>query len=146
MNNIKLEAKNGNEGIILSYLKEFASPALVERINNGNKTLAQCWKYITSEAKKKAKNGCACIEDSTVYGWAIHFFEEDSIKEGKNQVIADVKKTEVNKVEVKKEKPKVAAEPKKVMTQSSTMTRLTPKDAAAAVYHHFQEKKQNQEE
>ena len=80
MSAINLTAKNPNETIILNYLKENASDALVERINGGKKTLADCWKYITSEAKKKAKNGCACIEDRVVFGWAIHFFEEDDIK------------------------------------------------------------------
>lgn len=115
MNNIKLEAKNGNEGIILSYLKEFASPALVERINNGNKTLAQCWKYITAEAKKKAKNGCACIEDCTVYGWAIHFFEEDdvNIEEIPNEPHVEVstsKKAEDNIPQPKAKKKKETAQ------------------------------------
>lgn len=76
---IKLKAKGKNEEIILEYLKQNASLALTERINTGTKTLTQCWNYIVKEAQKAAVNGCACIEDSTVYGWAIHFFEEDSI-------------------------------------------------------------------
>ena len=80
MPKINLEAKTSNEKIILTYLTESASEDLAERINAGSKTLAQCWNYIVSEAKKLAKNGCACVEDSTVYGWAIHFFEEDDIK------------------------------------------------------------------
>lgn len=79
MARIKLKTDNKCEQIILNYLEKNASDDLVERINNGNKTLTQCWNYITSEAKKEAKNGCACIEDATVYGWAVHFFEEDSI-------------------------------------------------------------------
>lgn len=80
MNNIKLEAKNSNEKIILEYLKNHISSDLAERINSGTKTLAQCWAYILSEAKKLAKSGCACVEDSKVYGWCTHFFEEDGIK------------------------------------------------------------------
>lgn len=76
---IKLKTDNKCEKIILNYLEKNASDDLVERINSGKKTLTQCWNYITSEAKKKAKNGCACIEDATVYGWAVHFFEEDGI-------------------------------------------------------------------
>ena len=79
MARIKLKTDNKCEKIILNYLEKNASDDLVERINNGKKTLTQCWNYITSEAKKEAKNGCACIEDATVYGWAVHFFEEDSI-------------------------------------------------------------------
>ena len=79
-NIVKLKAKNKSEEIILSYLEQYASISLCERINSGNKTLSQCWNYIVSEAKKQALNGCACIEDNEVYGWAIHFFEEDEIK------------------------------------------------------------------
>jgi len=39
-------------------------------------------KYAGSEAKKLAEKGAnfACIEDTTVYGWAIHYFEEESIE------------------------------------------------------------------
>lgn len=80
MSKINLKASNNHEEVLLIYLKENASEDLAKRINEGEKTLTQCWNYITSEARKQAKNGCACIEDSTVYGWAIHFFEEDSIK------------------------------------------------------------------
>lgn len=82
---LKLEAKNNNEKIILKYLDENASDYLREKINTGSKTLSECWSFITNEARKKAVNRCACIDDSTVFGWAIHFFEEDSIKASKPQ-------------------------------------------------------------
>ncbi len=40
--------------------------------------------FASDEAKKLAEKNArsACVEDSVVYGWAIHYFEEDSI-EGK---------------------------------------------------------------
>ena len=39
-------------------------------------------KYANDEARKLAEKGanCACIEDKIVFGWAIHYFEEDSIE------------------------------------------------------------------
>ena len=39
-------------------------------------------KYACEEARKLAEKGanCACVEDSVVFGWAIHYFEEDSIE------------------------------------------------------------------
>ena len=39
-------------------------------------------KYASSEARKLALKGAnsACVEDKVVYGWAIHYFEEDSIE------------------------------------------------------------------
>ena len=39
-------------------------------------------KYATEEARKLAEKGAnsACVEDEVVFGWAIHYFEEDSIE------------------------------------------------------------------
>ena len=39
-------------------------------------------KYACGEARNFAAKGdtAACVEDSVVYGWAIHYFEEDSIE------------------------------------------------------------------
>lgn len=95
---LKLTAKTDNETLILKYLELNASLELKAKINNGTKTLEDCWKFITEQAKKLAKNNCACIEDSKVYGWAIHFFEEDGIKAVKTE------KIEAPKAEKKKPK------------------------------------------
>ena len=54
--------------------------AFAERYKLENKSIDQCCKYITSEAKKQAKNGCAAIEDAVVYGWAVHYYMEDEVK------------------------------------------------------------------
>lgn len=86
---LKLTADTESEERVLDYLRGNVSESLAERINAGSKTLADCWKFITDEARKRAKNGCACIEDTEVYGWAIHFFEEDGIS-----VKAPVRKTQ----------------------------------------------------
>ena len=39
-------------------------------------------KYASDEARKLASKGAnsACVEDKVVYGWAVHYFEEDSIE------------------------------------------------------------------
>ena len=39
-------------------------------------------KFACDEAKKQAEKGAqsACIDDDVVYGWAVHYFEEDSIE------------------------------------------------------------------
>ena len=78
---LKLTAKNRNEEIILEHLKKSATDVLAEKINAGKKTLTGCWNFIVSEARQKAVSGCACIEDREVFGWALHYFEEDSIEE-----------------------------------------------------------------
>lgn len=96
---IQLTANNAYETAVLKYLEENASDALVEKINSGNKTLEQCFAYIREQARNEAQSGCAMIEDKVVYGWAIHFFEEDSIKHS-TAAITDTKKDEIKKAPV----------------------------------------------
>ena len=90
MGKINLQAENDGQRRILDYLEQNASDALTEKINNGTttaagvvvkKTMAGCWSYIRDQARKKAVNQCAVIEDAEVYGWAVHYFEEDDIPE-----------------------------------------------------------------
>lgn len=80
---IKLTAGTPTEQRILAYLRENASAILAEKINTGTKTLAGAVDYATKEAKKLASggDGCVCVDDATVFGWIIHFFEEDHITE-----------------------------------------------------------------
>ena len=118
MARLNLQSKNKdntNEKIVLDYLEKNASDDLAKRINAGEKTLAQCWNYIISEARKAAVGNCACIDDATVFGWAIHFFEEDEIKakdydkaRGGTVVPASVK--EASKMEKPKKAPKIEEE------------------------------------
>lgn len=105
---LKLNAENKNEKRVLAYLEANASEMLAEKINSGDKTLRGCFKYMSEQAKEFAINNCACIDDETVFGWAVHYFEEDEIKEGSNpppKPAPAVKHTEQNTV-VKKEAKK----------------------------------------
>lgn len=91
---INLEAKGNEQILLLRYLEENASDVLVEKINNGvtikkdgttllmKKDLTGFMKYALAEAKKVAEKGAtgACIEDKVVYGWLMHYFEEDDIE------------------------------------------------------------------
>ncbi len=94
MAQLKLTANTPSEQRILEYLQNNASETLAEKINNGTpfekdgkpltnkKSLSGFMKYACGEARNLAANGetAACVEDSVVYGWAIHYFEEDSIE------------------------------------------------------------------
>ena len=93
---LNLTVKGTEQELIKRYLEENASEMLAEKINNGvriekdgktfinKKTLEGFMKYATSEARKHAEKGAsaACVRSDVVFGWAIHYFEEDSI-EGK---------------------------------------------------------------
>ena len=91
---LNLQATTKEERKVKAYLEANASEVLAEKINNGvkiqkdgktllnKKTLAGFLKFACDEAKKQAEKGAssACIDDDTVYGWAVHYFEEDSIE------------------------------------------------------------------
>lgn len=91
---LNLTPQNKQEELILNYLQNNASETLADKINNGTpfekdgnpllnkKTLSGFMKYACDEARKLAEKGAnsACIDDATVYGWAIHYFEEESIE------------------------------------------------------------------
>lgn len=74
-------AKGGLPAMIRTYMEYNATEELAEKINRGAKTFEGCAAFIKGEARKQAQNGVAVIEDATVYGWAMHFFEEDEIPE-----------------------------------------------------------------
>lgn len=92
---LNLTAKGTEQEIIKKYLEENASETLADKINNGvriekdgktlinKKTLDGFMKYATGEARKQAEKGAsaACVRSDVVFGWAIHYFEEESIEE-----------------------------------------------------------------
>ena len=94
MTKLNLEATSREHEIIKAYLEDNASEMLAEKINNGTpvekdgkqlinrKTLDGFMRYACDEARKLAAKGAssACVEDKVVFGWAIHYFEEDSIE------------------------------------------------------------------
>lgn len=122
---LNLTAQNKQEELVLKYLQDNASETLAGKINDGTpfekdgnpllnkKTLAGFMKYACDEARKLAEKGAnsACIDDATVYGWAIHYFEEESI-EGTLYTIdgaeykPTVKRVESNAVKAKPEPKK----------------------------------------
>lgn len=94
MPKLNLQAKDETQKIIKEYLEEHVSIPLAEKINNGvliqkdgksllnKKSLDGCIEFSVQEAQKLVEKGAraACIQDCVVFGWAIHYFEEDSIE------------------------------------------------------------------
>lgn len=80
---LDLKAKTATEKRVLQYLQDNASEMLALKINTGDKTIKGAMNYATDQARKISAGGstCVCIEDEVVFGWIIHFFEEDSIAE-----------------------------------------------------------------
>ena len=86
---LNLETKNGSQRRIKEYLEHNASEILANKINNGvriekdgktlisKKDLDGFWSYA---CKKARESGDDYTEDETVFGWAVHYFEEDEIE------------------------------------------------------------------
>ena len=90
---LNLTATTTEEKVLKEYLEQTVSKVLADKINNGfpvekdgkklvsRKTLAGFMKYATDEARKQAAKGAttACLHSDIVFGWLIHYFEEDGI-------------------------------------------------------------------
>lgn len=99
---------NSHQDKIKAYLDKRAEEDSLFAVTYAkeNKNIKDCCSYITSQAKKQASNGCAMIEDDIVYGWAVHYYDEDDIKVEKTSNVRSGVNNSVPKTEVKKEAPK----------------------------------------
>jgi len=94
MARLNLTTNGKEQERIFAYLEANASDVLADKINNGvqitkdnkqlinKKDLKGFIRFAGEEARKQSEKGstCACVEDDIVFGWAIHYFEEDSIE------------------------------------------------------------------
>lgn len=69
--------KDKNLKLICDYL--LGREDMQEKLNNPNKSIDKMFSYIRSQAKKKAVNGCAFISDAEVFGWAVHYYDEEEV-------------------------------------------------------------------
>ena len=91
---INLTAEKQEEILVKEYLQENATGLLADKINNGvpiekdglklinKKDLKGFMQYACEEARKQSEKGVisTCIDNQVVFGWAIHYFEEDTIE------------------------------------------------------------------
>ncbi len=71
------------ENTIKNYLDDRAKEdsLFAEAYKKANKSIKECCKYIYSQARKLAKGSNSVgIDDAIVYGWAVHYYDEDDIK------------------------------------------------------------------
>ena len=78
---------------VKDYLDQYAAQDAVFAIKymTSGKTLKGCINYITKQAKEAAKSGRTYFaDDAEVFGWAVHYFDEDSLNEEKSAALARV--------------------------------------------------------
>lgn len=71
--------------VIQSYLEERAKTdeLFAQSYAKKNKNIDECCSYILGEAKKRGN--AVAISDADVFGMAVHYYDEDSIKANKLQ-------------------------------------------------------------
>lgn len=69
------------ETTIKNYLDNRAreDSLFAETYKKANKSIKECCRYIISRARKLGGTAVA-VDDATVYGWAVHYYDEDNIK------------------------------------------------------------------
>lgn len=69
------------ETAIKQYLDNRAATdeLFAAKYNNPKKSIQECCSYITGEAYARAEGGTAVISDEEVYGWAVHYYDEENI-------------------------------------------------------------------
>ena len=99
--------KGANLKLICDYL--LGRQDMQEKLNNPNKSIDKMFSYVRSQAKKKAVNECAVIIGAEVFGWAVHYYDEEDVcgdEEQHEHVTLQYKKDIVKKRVEKKNKAK----------------------------------------
>lgn len=76
-----MPTNNNFETVIKDYLDNRAreDSLFAETYKKANKSIKECCRYIISRARKLGGTAVA-VDDATVYGWAVHYYDEDNIK------------------------------------------------------------------
>lgn len=74
-------ANTSFENAIRSYLEDRAKTdsLFAETYNKEGKSIKECCDYIISQARKQG-GSTVVVDDNTVYGWAVHYYDEDGIE------------------------------------------------------------------
>lgn len=72
--------EEGIKPIILAYLEDRAKndELFAVAYAKENKSIDECIDFIFSEAHKMGN--AVCVSDAEVFGWAVHYYDEDNIK------------------------------------------------------------------
>lgn len=74
-------ANTSFENAIRSYLEDRAKAdsLFAETYKKEGKSIKECCDYIISQARKQG-GSTVVVDDNTVYGWAVHYYDEDGIE------------------------------------------------------------------
>lgn len=120
MNFIEELKKETNPSIIKIGNYLLSREDIQDSLKKEHKSLKEMWNYIVSTAKKLAETeNCLCVDDDVVFGWAVHYYDEDNITVDsvpKAKVVTDSKSKTDNKSskEIEKYKKDLMAKEKEI--------------------------------
>ena len=90
---LEIKTENKDEALvkIVTYLMK--QPNMSELYLKEEKNLKEMMRYIKDQAREKAVNSVAVIEDNQVYEWAVTYFSKSNDELGINKKITPVKTT-----------------------------------------------------
>ena len=106
------------EQVIKSHLDErsHTDELFATKYSNPKKSIKECCDYIDSQARKAAgKENRVRIPDSVVFGWAIHYYDEENIKVSSHPICRAS-----SPVQQQKKKPTSPKEPSLVPVHESS--------------------------
>lgn len=103
-----------------------------------NKNIDECYEYIVGEARKQCKDSDSiCISDDVVYGWAVHYYDEDDINVGHKVASSTESKESTESTEMS------AEDKKKVLDEARKKAYKTNKMASNANKNVYEAKKKS---
>lgn len=102
------------ETTIKNYLDNRAreDSLFAETYKKANKSIKECCRYIISRARKLGGTAVA-VDDATVYGWAVHYYDEDNIKVDKKQEPVEIVASAAESAKAEQSKPQLKLQPKR---------------------------------
>ena len=130
------EIKSAEERI-KDYLDERASKdeLFAKSYVKTNKNLDECYEYIVGEARKQCKDSDSiCIPDDVVFGWAVHYYDEDNINVGRSTESKESKEmSEEDKKKILEEARKKAYQTNKKASESNKKSADAKKSKSAKI-------------
>lgn len=81
-----LVPKGKYQEMVVDYLLNYTAENNWNKVEESQKPFSECWKNIVDKASKLKDGNCAMVDDTTVYKWAVEFYE--GTKVSKEQIRA----------------------------------------------------------
>ena len=117
----KKEYAKAQARAIFTHMQSVCDEEYSDLLNQSHKSFRRMWTFVKDKAKERAIDGCAFVDDATVFGWIDEYVGLDD----KAEVEAEEKKEAERKAKLEKTKAKVTS---KTVTKTVTKTTTVEED------------------